>query len=261
LPAIARWQREFAALNIVLVSEGTAKDNAAKTDQYGLNHVLLQKKREVADAYLANGTPAAVFVQPDGTIGSPMAYGVDRIRALMASALGLAPPPQSSVSATPAFNGRPGPSVSTPALKPVELGESVPSIKLPALDGKTVALPSLRGQRTMLLFWNNGCGFCRAMLDDLRAWEANPPSGAPRLVVISSGRAEENRAMDLRSLVLLDHDLRASAAFGANGTPMAVLMDDQARVASKLAAGAVAVVALANAAANIRSEGLVGAPH
>jgi len=83
------------------------------------------------------------------------------------------------------------------------------------------------------------------MLDDLRAWERQPPHGSPRLLVVSAGPPEANRAMQLRSLVLLDNEGIAMRAFGASGTPMAVLVDGQGRIASPIATGAGEVMALA----------------
>jgi hypothetical protein len=44
---------------------------------------------------------------------------------------------------------------------------------------------------------------------------------------------------------LLDAHLTAARAFGAPGTPSAVLIDEQGRVVSELAVGAPAVLALA----------------
>jgi thiol-disulfide isomerase/thioredoxin len=108
-----------------------------------------------------------------------------------------------------------------------------------------VDLAHLRGAQRLVLFWNPNCGFCRQMLDDLKAWEANPPAGAPKLVVVSTGTAEENRALGLRAPVLLDQGSAAMSAFGANGTPMAVLVDAHGRIASGLVVGAPAVLALA----------------
>jgi hypothetical protein len=49
----------------------------------------------------------------------------------------------------------------------------------------------------------------------------------------------------LRAPVLLDQGSGVMSAFGANGTPMAVLGDAHGRVASEVAAGAPAVLALA----------------
>ncbi len=51
--------------------------------------------------------------------------------------------------------------------------------------------------------------------------------------------------MGLRSPVLLDDGSNVAGSFGASGTPMAVLVDEQGTVASQLAIGADAVLALA----------------
>ena len=128
-----------------------------------------------------------------------------------------------------------------------KLGDPAPPIRLPDLDGKTVALADFRGSKTLVLFWNPGCGFCARMLDDLKAWEANPPPGAPKLLVVSTGTAEANRAMGLRSPVVLDQGFTVAGTYGANGTPIGVLIDARGRIASDLAVGAPAVLTLAGA--------------
>ena len=84
------------------------------------------------------------------------------------------------------------------------------------------------------------------MLPDLKTWEAHPPVDAPRLLVVSTDRVADNQAMGLRSPVLLDQDsMRVGRLFGATGTPMAVLVDAEGKIASQVAAGAPAVLALA----------------
>jgi hypothetical protein len=84
------------------------------------------------------------------------------------------------------------------------------------------------------------------MLSDLQAWETHPPAGTPRLLVVSTDSVESNQAMGLRSPVLLDPDgMRVGGLFGAAGTPMAVLVDAEGNIASEVAAGAPAVLALA----------------
>jgi thioredoxin-related protein len=113
------------------------------------------------------------------------------------------------------------------------------------VQGKQVDIANVRGKKTLLLFWNPGCGFCRQMLDDLKAWEANRDRTSPRLVVVSTGSVEANKALGLKSPVLLDQNFTVAPAFGANGTPMAVLLDERARVASRLAVGSPEVLALA----------------
>ena len=84
------------------------------------------------------------------------------------------------------------------------------------------------------------------MAVDLKTWEANPPHGAPRLLIVSSGTAEANRAVGLHSTTLLDQGFSAGRAFGASGTPSAVLVDAGGRIASGVAVGAQAILALAS---------------
>lgn len=67
----------------------------------------------------------------------------------------------------------------------------------------------------------------------------------PGLLALSSGSVEERRADGFGSPVALDGSLAVAGLFGASGTPMAVLVDAEGRVASPLEAGADAVMALA----------------
>ena len=245
LPEIGRWQREHATKVVVaLLSRGTVEANRPKVTEYGLTHVLLQKDREVAQAYQANGTPSALLIRPDGTIGSPLAQGADAIRALLDKTLspaGLGTLPMAAAQG----NGHRATATPRPPAGPT-MGEPAPDFSLPDLAGKFVSLSDFRGDKTLVLFWRPSCGFCQHMLDDLKAWEAHPPEEAPRLLVVSTDSVESNQAMGLRSPVLLDPDgMRVGRLFGAAGTPMAVLVDAEGKVASELAAGAPAVLALA----------------
>lgn len=129
-----------------------------------------------------------------------------------------------------------------------KIGDVAPALVLPDLTGKMVDLADLRGRSTLVLFWNPGCGFCERMLPELKAWEAQSPEGAPQVLVVSTGSVEVNQAMGLRSPVVLDQSFTAGSRFGANGTPMAVLVDAQGKIASELAAGAPGVLALAGSA-------------
>ncbi len=108
-----------------------------------------------------------------------------------------------------------------------------------------MSLETFKGERTLLLFWNPGCGFCKRMQDDLKAWEENPPTDAPRLLVVSTGTVEANAEMGLRAPVLLDRGFATGGAFGAGGTPSAVLIDAEGKIASEVAVGGPAVLELA----------------
>ncbi len=246
LPEIGRWQRDYAPkVVVVLISRGTVEAHRPKVIEYGMTHVLLQKDREVAQAYQASGTPCAVLVRPDGTIGSPPARGADAIRALIATTLN--PAVLNTLPMAAAANGNEKRVITAPQ-PPAgpKMGDSAPDFSLPDLSGHTVHLADFRGNTTLLLFWRPSCGFCQRMLPDLKAWEANPPTGAPKLLVISTDSVQDNQAMGLRSPMLLDKDgISVGRMFGATGTPMAVLVDKEGKTASELAVGAQAVLALA----------------
>jgi peroxiredoxin len=233
LPEIGQWQREHAAkMRVALVSRGTVEANRAKVTKPGVTHVLLQKDREVAQAYQAHGTPSAVVVRQDGTIGSPVAQGVDAIRGLISATL------NGTLPMAPAQPARPPPGL--------KIGEPAPDFSLPDLAGQTLRLSDFRGNRTLVLFWRPSCGFCARMLPDLKAWETNARNGAPKLLVVSTDSVADNQAMGLRSPVVLDKaGMSIGKQFGATGTPMAVLIDGAGKIASELAAGAPAVLELA----------------
>lgn len=251
MPEIAQWQHDYVSnLTVALISRGTVEANRAKSGEHALTHILLQRDREVAESYRANGTPSAVMVRPDGTIGSVLAAGAVAIRNLITQTVNLPNPVQPTV-VLPAATGDCGCGngkghALTPSLPTaVKIGERAPELKLPNLDGQIVELTNFHGDNTLVLFWNPGCGFCNKMLNDLKTWEAKSPKGAPQLLVVSTGTVEENKAMGLRSPVVLDQGFSTGYAFGANGTPSAVLVDAKGNIASEIAAGASAVLALA----------------
>ncbi len=262
LPEIARWQRDYTAkLTLALISRSAPEANRAKASGHGIIHVLLQQDREVAEAYQAHGTPCAVLIRLDGTIGSALVCGAEPIRALVAQAVGLPVLKSLPVAAAngtdhalpmaAVLNGS-GATVAAAPGQPArpQVGESAPAFTLPNLSGKRVNLSDFRGKKTLVLFWNPSCGFCQQMLADLKAWEAQPPQGAPKLLVVSTGSVEVNQALGLRSPVLLDEGSTVGPKFSIHGTPMAVLVDAEGKIASEVAAGAPAVLALAHSGEN-----------
>jgi peroxiredoxin len=253
LPDVGRWQEEHTQkLTFALVSRGEVEENKTKAQEHGLRNVLLQKDWEVSEAYEVRGTPSAVLISPDGKVASPVSGGAEGIRGLLSYAVGertqLPVQPQQSQT-----QGQPCPNcgkvhAAAPTVEASQkVGEEAPEVKLPDLEGNTVELADFRGEETLVLFWNPGCGFCQQMLPDLKEWEMQAPKDAPRLVVVSAGSEEANREMGLTSPVLLDQSFATGRAFGASGTPSAVLVDAQGKVASEVAVGAPGVLELAGA--------------
>jgi peroxiredoxin len=239
-------------LTLSLLSRGEVGENETKAAEHGLTNVLLQKDWEVSESYEVRGTPSAVLIGTDGKVASPVAGGTEGIRGLLAYAVGertqLPMQPQQ-----PQTQGQPCPNCgkvhaaapTVPAAQKV--GEEAPEVKLPDLEGHTVELADFRGEQTLVLFWNTGCGFCQQMLPDLKEWESQAPEGVPRLLVVSAGSEEANWEMGLTSPVLVDQNFATGRAFGASGTPSAVLVDAEGKVASGVAVGAPAVLELVGA--------------
>lgn len=249
MPDVGAWQRDYAsAVTLAVISRGTAEKNRHIAAEHGLANVLVQHDYEVAQAYQAYGTPSAVLVQADGTIASPVAPGLEAIKALVARTVHG---DLRSLPVIQALNGhgnghkRPAVDHAHRELMGAKMGEPAPALTLPDLDGNPVDLARFKGEEMLVLFWNPDCGFCQQMLPDLKAWEASRPQDAPQLLVVSTGSREANKQMGLRSLLLLATTLNAGSAFGANGTPSAVLVDASGRIASEVAVGAQAVLTLA----------------
>jgi peroxiredoxin len=253
LPEVGSWQEEHdQKLTLTLISRGEVEDNKTKAQEHGLSNVLLQKDWEVSEAYEVRGTPSAVLISPEGKVASPVAGGAEGIRGLLSYAVGeraqlpMRPPqPQGEGQPCPNCGKVHAAAPTVPAAQRV--GEEAPEVKLPDLEGNTVELADFGGQKTLVLFWNPGCGFCQQMLPELKEWEAQAPKDAPRLVVVSAGSEEANKEMGLASPVLLDENFAVGRAFGASGTPSAVLVDADGKVASDIAVGAPAVLELAGA--------------
>jgi thiol-disulfide isomerase/thioredoxin len=218
LPEVAEWQREHRErITVAVAGDGTVDDLRAEAEELGLERMLVDEDGKLYSAFEARGTPGGVLIDPNGHIASRVASGRDGIEALLLDVLDA-----------------PG----------VPVGARAPRVELRALDGELVKLGLPDDRDSLLLFWNPDCGFCRAMHDDLVAWERSANGHGPRLVVVSSGDAERTREDGFRSTVVLDPEFSAGEAFGAGGTPSAVLLGADGRVASNIAVGAQAVLAL-----------------
>ena len=221
LPEISHWQREHQdRVTVATMSSGDPEAIRAEAKEHGLDRVLVDHDLVVLESYQVSGTPSAVLISADGQIASYLASGSEEIEQLVKRALTT----EENESGLP-------------------IGSPAPELELTGLDGEPVSLTD-PGRDTLLLFWNPNCGFCRSMLDDLHAWELNTDDSL-RLVVVSSGDVEDTREDGFRSTIALDPDYAAGNAFSAGGTPMAVLVDRDERISSRVVAGAAAVLKLA----------------
>jgi peroxiredoxin len=236
LPIVKVWDRDYVdQLTVALLSKGTLKDNQERVEKYGARHLLLQGEHSVADDYQAKWTPAAVFVSRYGKIASQVAYGDEAIRALVAETVGR------DVRASAGNGARPhghGPQIAE-GRSSLRVGDPAPDFSIVDLQGEAVGAKDLLGRDTLLLFWDPGCPFCRAMSEDVTRWEEKPPKGAPRLVFVASGDAEKigEASRSFKSRFLLDQEFEVGPLFGTNSTPSAVLIDRDGRIASIVGLG------------------------
>lgn len=248
LPAARAWQREYGdRLTVAVLSSGALQEVMVKMYKYDLSHLLLDGDSKVADEYQAKWTPAAVLINPDGSIASQVVFGNNALREWVRNLIagGTLQPGASSELGGHSANGANGhsanghiPQVAT-VYSVLRLGDPAPRFTLKDLSGKVVNLEDLLGSPTLLLFWNVRCRIGKTMLADLKKWDEHPPHGAAKLVFIVTGEKEDVKEAHRRfkSLSLHDPAFDVAPLYGTKFTPSAILMDGQGRVASGLAIG------------------------
>lgn len=220
LPEIEIWQTELKdKVNFVFVSSGKAKENAEKFGGATYKQVLLQNDREVSLLFGAQWTPTAVLVNTDGAIASSIAAGDAAIRELIEKI-------KKEQEIKFVVNGSGG-----------NIGEDFPEFVLPAADGKELRDADIRGKKTLVTYWSIGCGFCTHMLEELREWDKTKGADQPNLLLLSSGEAEAHRELDFASPIVLDDKKEVANKLGMTGTPSAVLVDENGKIASEVAVG------------------------
>lgn len=126
------------------------------------------------------------------------------------------------------------------------VGELGPAFALPDLDGNLVSLDDLLepGRGVLLAFTDPSCSHCTALLPALGRAQAE---GSIPVAVISAGSVARNRANAAEAGVehlLLQAAHEVAALYQAHGSPSAVLLRADGRVARGLASGAGAVAEL-----------------
>ena len=230
LPRIGEWKRAHSGtLTIAAITRGDAERMRPEATEHEVEPVLAEgADRRVSEAYEARVTPSAVVVDAQGRIASTVAAGEPAIAALVQ---------RTTAPALQVEQVR-------PAAKP---GDPVPATNgITDLDGSDTDLASsLAGKERVLLFWDPNCGFCNRMVADLKTLEREEPAVSGSLLLISRGDPDANRNQGLGIPILLEQRFELGPKVGVRGTPSAVRVDAQGRLASDVAVGADAVLALA----------------
>ncbi len=116
----------------------------------------------------------------------------------------------------------------------VEVGKPVPDISLPDIDGRMVALSSMRGKIVLLAFWASWCPRCEEELTFLQGVYRTSPD----IVVVAINQESQNiskahlerirRTLNdwkITFPVLVDKNLEAWNAFCINALPTSIIID------------------------------------
>jgi peroxiredoxin len=135
------------------------------------------------------------------------------------------------------------------AAQGLAVGTEAPAFELPGVSGGRQSLAQFRGRRTLLIFFNPQCGFCKRMLPDLATLPVDGAGGRPVPLVVTTGDQALNRRLarehKVRAPVLLQEGMTIAAKYQVQGTPMGYLLDERGRIASPVTVGADALLALA----------------
>jgi peroxiredoxin/uncharacterized membrane protein YphA (DoxX/SURF4 family) len=116
------------------------------------------------------------------------------------------------------------------------VGSKAPEFVLSGLHSESITLEALRssGKPVMALFTDPGCGPCNAMLPEVGRWQEEHVQKLT-LWLISRGEVEENKTKAQEhglSNVLLQKDWEVSESYQVRGTPSAVLISPDGKIAS-----------------------------
>jgi peroxiredoxin/uncharacterized membrane protein YphA (DoxX/SURF4 family) len=237
LPEVRRWQRDHGGkLTIAVISY---EKNSRPRRQQPLSELLLQCNGQVAKAYRVELAPSAIVVSPDGTVASSLSSGAEAIRRLVERTI------DGSLLALRMEGHSHGPGLHLPEAPKV--GEPAPPLRLPGLGGTMLNLQDFQGRSIFLLFWAPDCPLCGNVLSELKAWEARAGDDAPALFLVITGTVDASQVTGLRTPIVFDHGFAAARLFGIFGTPSALLVGPDGRIASELIVGTAQVLAFLRA--------------
>lgn len=220
---IAAWRRDTTGPRVTVIGRGTVRAlNAAFPATLATGGMLVDADGSAATALGVRGTPSVVVVNAQGRVTAGTA-GPEGVRALVAG-LGAA-------AAVPAALPR---------------GASLAGVTLARTGGGVLSLGAVVGGLSLLVFWDPRCQFCVALLPRLLLWEREDPHHGVRLLLAVRRAVDADlRLQGFAAVAVVDADQALLRAVGGRGTPSALVIGADGRVASDLAVGGDAVIALA----------------
>src|SRR5215472_13435708 len=230
-------------VQLILLSHDEASANRKQAKQLGLKSPILLAKdgSEALEAFNDFGTPAAYLLDEQGRVTHPLVVGSDEVLSLARQ-----------VAARTARKRLPGERAlaeSRIERTGLKVGTPAPAFRLPDLSGGTVSLEDYRGRKVLLVFTDPHCEPCDQIAPELARLHRQHQANELALLMVGRGDAEENHKKARKNgfdfPVVLQKKWELSKQYGIFATPVAFLINEEGVIAREVAAGADAILELA----------------
>ncbi len=126
----------------------------------------------------------------------------------------------------------------------LRIGDTLPSITLPGLNGANVRIPeSLKGKVTVLHFWQIGCTSCRLEMPAMENLYSRYRRKGLEILAVNIGQRKEvvkSFAADLGVSypILIDTDGKSASLYGVTDIPRTYVIDRNGMVRYRILGGA-----------------------
>lgn len=124
----------------------------------------------------------------------------------------------------------------------LEVGNLAPDFELQTLDGKTVALSSLKGKKLILNFWASWCPPCRQEMPDMEKFYTDNHQNGIEILGVNLTSAEKSRT-DVPTFIegngitfpiVLDEGGKVGQLYRVSSIPASFIIDSEGVIQKKL---------------------------
>jgi peroxiredoxin len=272
-PDLARLEPDLERQNtrIVLLASGTESFNREHAASHGLMSLILllhhsndkndrndNSEKKVPEPFQNQGTPVAYFVDGQAQVAAPFANGADQVLALARRVASSEGEPIESKPGRSRLNSERPLAESRIERHGLRAGTPAPGFRLPDLQGNSISLDNYRGQRVLLVFSDPHCGPCDELAPHLTRLHREHRNNGLTVILVGRGAPEENRSkaeqFGFEFPVVLQEKWKLSKEYGIFATPVAFLIGENGVIASDVAVGNDAILALAADAARLQER-------